>query len=58
MVKILKLIPMIQSAKLLEDNVNFSTKKKKSSKDFVKQGTKNIVGISMIGLTEELIDSI
>lgn len=58
MANILKIIPLVQSAKLLEDNVGFSKKKKKDAGDFVKQGTKNIVGIGMIGLTEEVIDSL
>ena len=53
---ILKLIPVIQSASVLEDNIEFTEKKSKKSKDFIKQGVKNVVGISLIKTTSNLID--
>jgi hypothetical protein len=50
---LLKLIPTFQSIALLEDNYSFSKKKKKN---FVKQGVKNIVGLSLIKETAKLTD--
>jgi len=54
--KLLQLIPLIQSAALLDDNLEFSKKKKKTSKDFVKQGAKSIVGVSLIAETSKFIN--
>ena len=54
MVKILDLVPMMQSVSILEDNIDFSEKKHKKSKDFVKQGAKNILGISLVGVSSKL----
>ena len=45
---ILKVIPTLHSAALLHDNVKFLDKKKKKSKDYIKQGVKNVVGTSLI----------
>jgi len=56
--KLLQLIPLMQSAALLDDNLEFSKKKKKKSKDFVKQGVKDIVGVSLIAETSNFINSV
>lgn len=56
MVKILDLIPMMQSVAVLDDTIHFSEKKNKKAKDFVKQGTKNIVGITFVGLSSKLVN--
>lgn len=45
---ILKVIPTVQSAALVEHNLKFLKKKKKKSSDFVGSGVTNIVGSSMI----------
>lgn len=52
--KILSLIPVIQSANLVSDNL----KKKKGSKNLLKQGTRNLVGISLISATASSIDNL
>jgi len=52
MSNLLKLIPLMQSASLLEDNYSFSKKKKKN---FIKQGVKNIIGVSLIQETSKLV---
>jgi hypothetical protein len=49
--ELLKLIPTMQSISLLSDNYDFSKKKKKN---LIKQGVKNIVGISLIKETAKL----
>jgi hypothetical protein len=46
------LIPTMQAAALAGDNAGFATKKGKKS--FVKQGVKNIVGLSLIPTTAQL----
>jgi hypothetical protein len=54
---ILKLIPVIQSASVLKDNIEFTEKKRASkTSDFVKQGVKNLVGISLIKSTADSIE--
>jgi len=50
---IAKLIPTIQAASLLEDNV-----KKKKKKSLVKQSVKNIVGVSLIQSTAKITNSL
>lgn len=55
MANILKLIPTLQSVAIMSDNLEF-TKKKHKTTDFVKQGTKNLVGISLISETAKFID--
>jgi len=57
MVKILDLIPLIQSVAILEDNVKFIEKKDKKAKDLMKQGTKNILGTTLIGMNKKIIDN-
>ena len=52
--KILKLIPTLQSVAIMSDNLDF--KKKHKTTDFIKQGTKNLVGISLISETANFID--
>lgn len=48
MANLINLIPTVMSASLLEDNIEFTEKKNKKSKDFVKQGVKNILGVSLV----------
>lgn len=55
MANILKLIPTLQSVAIMSDNLEF-TKKKHKSTDFVKQGVKNLVGISLMNETAKFID--
>lgn len=47
-----------QSAALAVDNLGLIKKKKISSKDFLKQGVKNIVGISLIRSQGNIIQSL
>ena len=54
--KLLHLIPLMQSAALLDDSVEFSKKKKKTSKDFIKKGVKDIVGVSLIAETSKFLN--
>lgn len=54
--KLLGIIPTIQSVALAHDNLNFLNKKKKGSKDYAKQGVKNLVGVSLIGMTSKEIN--
>ena len=54
---ILKLIPVIQTASMLEDNIEFLDKKRKKSKDFMKQGVKNVLNVSLISATSNLISN-
>lgn len=56
--RILTLIPMAKSWALVEDSMKFSRKEAKQPRDFVKQGVKNLVGVSLVAETQKLIDSI
>lgn len=38
----------LEATALVGDNLRFASKKKKSTRDFLKQGTKNLVGITLI----------
>lgn len=51
---ILRTIPISMSAKLAIKNLK--KVKKKSAKDFIKQGTENIVGTALIKETAQFID--
>ena len=55
--KILNTIPLAQSSALAMDNY-LKVSKKMTAKDMVGQGVKNIVGVSLIGTTADIIDSI
>lgn len=55
--KIAGLIPTIQAVKLVEHNLDFS-KKKKSSKNLIKNATGTIVGLGLIGATASIIDDL
>ena len=52
---ILQVIPAMQSTTLAVDNLNFMHKKNKDASDFMKQGTKNIIGTQMIKETANFI---
>ena len=54
--KLLGIIPTIHSAQLAKGNLDLATKKKKTSKDFLETGMKNIVGIEMIKLESSFIE--
>ena len=56
--KILEVVPTVQSAALLGENVKMFQKKDKKAKDFVGMATKNIVGTSLIGDTADIIGGI
>lgn len=45
---ILALALPLQSAALASENVKLLNKKKKSSKDFIETGIKNIIGVALI----------
>lgn len=45
---ILRIIPTIQAAQLLDYNYKFSKKKKKKARDFLGVGTTNIIGGALI----------
>ena len=55
---IAKLIPTIQAVNLAQDNLEFSKKKKKKTKDYTKQSMRNIVGVSLIGATASIVDDL
>ena len=56
--QILKIVPIIQSASLLNENVKVLNKKKVKTKDIVKLGVTNIVGASLIKVESDFINSI
>lgn len=52
---IIRTVPTFQALAIAGDNIGFATsKKKKTAKSFVKQGVKNVVGISLIPPTAQL----
>lgn len=52
---LLGIVPAIQSASLLNENVKVLKKKKQSVKDITGLGVKNIVGTSLIKVNANLI---
>jgi len=52
---ILKMIPLIQSVDLVKSNLK---KKKRNSSDFINKATTNLVGISLISATANIIDDL
>ena len=53
--KILQIVPVAQSIALAGDNIEFLKKTNKDAGDFIGQATKNIVGVSLIGETIDLL---
>lgn len=53
--EIAKLIPTIQAASLISENLKEVKKKKQSTKSMIGLGMKNIVGISLIKVNADLI---
>ena len=53
--QIMSLIPTIQAAALVGENVKVAKKKKVDAKDLVGLGAKNIIGIEFIKLESGLI---
>ncbi|MCD6300573.1 MAG: hypothetical protein J7L82_00700 [Staphylothermus sp.] len=51
---IMNIVPVVQSASLLGENIKAS-KKKKEAGDMMKMGTKNIVGVNLIKINADLI---
>ena len=51
------IITIMQGAALVGDNIEFAKKKKKDTMDFMGQGIKNIVGVSLIGETANVLHS-
>jgi hypothetical protein len=55
---IMNIVPMVQSASLVNENVKFLNKKKVKTKDIVKLGTKNIVGVNLIKAESDIIGTL
>jgi hypothetical protein len=55
---IANLIPTIQSAQLVNENIKSLKGKKKTTKDMLDMGMKNIVGTEMIKVNSQLIGSL
>lgn len=53
---IMNLIPTVQAAALLNENVKVSTKKKLKTKEIVGLGVKNLVGVGLIKAEADLIN--
>lgn len=51
---LIKLVPTIQAANLLEDNIKLLKKKKKKSSDFIGGGVKNLIGIEFTKMSSQL----
>lgn len=51
------IITILQGAALAGDNIDFVKKKNKDVGDFMGQGVKNIVGVSLIGETANVLHS-
>lgn len=58
MKNILGVIPGLQATALLGPNIKLVTKKKTTSKDFIKAGITNFVGIGMTGATAKMINDL
>ena len=56
--KLLKVIPLIQSKAIIDDSVQWNKKKKKRTTDFIDKGVKDIIGISLVSETADLIESL
>ena len=52
---LMNVIPMIQSASLVGENIKVLNKKKIGSKDIVSLGIKNVVGTSLIKMESDFI---
>lgn len=52
---IINLVPIVQSASLLNENTKILNKKKVNSKDMLKLGVTNIVGVGLIKVESDLI---
>lgn len=55
--QILRIVPMIQTASLLNENVKVISKKKINTKDIVKLGMTNVIGLSLISAENQFINS-
>lgn len=55
---IMNIVPMVQSASLVNENVKFLNKKKVKTKDIVKLGMKNIVGVNLIKAESDIIGTL
>ena len=55
---IMKAIPVIQSAQLVEHNLKKVKKKKVNTKDILDLGMTNIIGTSMIKINADLIGTL
>lgn len=52
---LLKVVPTIQAASLLDYNVRFAKKKKKKARDFLEVGVTNVVGTRIIKATDDFL---
>lgn len=55
MKNILNLIPTIQAASLVNENIKKSKQKKTDTKDMIDLGMKNIIGVNLIKIESDLI---
>lgn len=55
---IMNIVPMVQSASLVNENAKFLNKKKVKTKDIVKLGMKNIVGVNLIKAESDIIGTL
>ena len=56
--KLLQTTTSIQATAMALDNAKFLKKKNKNSSDFIKQTTKNVVGVSMLSVAADIIDNL
>ena len=52
------MIPTIQAAHLVSENVKTIKKKKQSTEDMLDLGMKNIVGVSMIKISSDIVKTL
>ena len=54
----MRVVPLIQTASLLNENVKILKKKKVNTKDIVKLGMTNVIGLSLIKAENDFISSL
>lgn len=52
---IARIIPAVQSIDLIKHDLKAIKKKKKTASDVISLGTRNLIGVSLIGSTSDLI---
>lgn len=51
---LLKIVPTLQAVSVMDENLKLVNKKKKTSKDFIKTGVKNVIGIEFTKMSADL----